>query len=95
MEESTNEHTVYAAIATAAFFVTGLLGSSAIAATNMVVNVNGDPNIFECYLTATNLTVTLVTTNGATLVTNSDVKAIVYKDESNPSWPVGRASRSP
>ncbi len=81
---------VYAAIATAAFFVTGLLGSSAIAATNMVVNVNGDPNIFECYLTATNLTVTLVTTNGATLVTNSNVKAIVYKDESNPSWPVGR-----
>src|SRR2546425_1251205 len=63
-------------------------GSSANAEINFVTNTNADPNVFECSLTATNLDVTIVTTNGATLVTNT-VHAMVYKDENACCWPVG------
>jgi PKD repeat protein/FtsP/CotA-like multicopper oxidase with cupredoxin domain len=75
------------AVIAVATLITGLLGSSAIAETNAVVNM-GNANTFICNLTATNLAVTIVTTNGAILVTNT-VQAMVYKDENNPMWPMG------
>src|ERR1043166_9132125 len=73
--------------ATAAILMAGFHGTSANAATNLVVNV-GSPSTFICDLTATNLNVIIVTNNGPTLVTNI-VHAEVYKDENNPSWPQG------
>jgi PKD repeat protein/FtsP/CotA-like multicopper oxidase with cupredoxin domain len=75
------------AVIAVATLITSLLGSSANAETNAVVNV-GDASTFICNLTATNLDVTIVTTNGSTLVTNT-VHAMVYKDENNPNWPMG------
>ena len=75
-----------AAIAVATLIIT-FLRLSAMAETNAVVNV-GNANTFICNLTATNLDVTIVTTNGSTLVTNN-VHAMVYKDENNPNWPQG------
>src|SRR5205809_1386579 len=76
------------AIRAAVILAAGLFGSIATAETNLVVNL-GDANTFICDLTATNLDVTIVTTNGATLVTNSTMHALVYKDENACCWPVG------
>lgn len=83
-----NNTRVWRILATAAVLIAGRFGSSANAENNLVTNISSNPNIFLCDLTATNLNVTVITTNGATVVTNT-VRAMVYRDENAPGWPQG------
>src|SRR5437870_7804239 len=73
-------------MAAVAIVITGLIGRRADAETYLVTNVNANPSIFECSLSAVELPVTIVTTNGSTLVTNT-VHAMVHKDDNAANWP--------
>ena len=68
-----------------AILIAAALAPSAKADLVQTVDVNPDPNIFECFITAIERDVT---------IDGSTVHALVYKDESGPCRQPAPASRS-